>query len=210
MRGRFPGLCIKMRRIPADSAAGVWIDRDPMKPFWLALIMIGSAFPVSAYSRDILLPMGSDAGQPALEASPDSAAELFTEPDQLVVRGPNFWSIRWQFNKAGIDLTHSAADDALEIEVSLATADTKPFIEIVLVNSDWSGKAIYRFDIPPSAADAFVKVRSTTRLAEPVRTEGEFSPLTQPVGAVQFLTKAESGNSPWEVRLKSLSLAQKP
>ena len=180
-----------------------------MKPFWLSLI-IGVALLGPAYAQNILLPMGSEAGQPAVEACPDTTVELSTEPNELVVRGPNFWSIRWQFNKAGIDLTHAVPSDTLEIELSLATADTKPSIEVVLVNSDWSGKAVYRFDVPPSAAEGFVKVRSTTGLSEPIRTEGDFSPLSQPVDAVQFLMRAEGGNSPWDVRLKSLSLAKKP
>lgn len=149
-----------------------------------------------------------DGGLPPVKFMDGADGEISLAAEELTVQTPNFWSLRCQVEGVNISFIDAKPEDHLVIEVAARSSDMGPFLELVLINADWSGKAFYRFDLSQAIGGDFVAVKSTTPISEPFQVEGDFSILQSDVANLQFLTKSERGDGPMEIRLKSLGVAK--
>ncbi|HCE42116.1 MAG TPA: hypothetical protein DET40_01035 [Lentisphaeria bacterium] len=160
---------------------------------------------LNSNAEDLIL-FGTDKGRLAgADETKGALSKITFDKDFLKMDGPNFWSSKWQHNSLAVDLTDAKPGDPLKIEVAGALADQEPFLKIMFFSPDWSKNSSWIFDLSKIKKDEFTVVTAKTSLGDPAEKNGGGVVLTS-IGNVMFFAGAKAGNSPWSIKIKSVSV----
>ncbi len=179
------------------------MQKEKMAKMILCVAILAAALLSQA---EDLIQFGSGKGRLGKADLPQGAQTKITfDENSLIMEGPNFWSCKWQFNGLSVDLTDAKPTDSLKIEIAGTVSDKEPFLKIMFFSPDWSKNSAWIFDLSNIKKDELTVVMAKTTLGEPAEKKNDGVVLSS-IGNVMFFAGAKEGNSPWALKIKSVSV----